>query len=63
MIKKITKKQVAQTLRWSVFVMAAVTMGLSIADAAAYNSLQLIMRNPEIAQYSNLVNSGYLFFR
>ncbi|MDD2871800.1 MAG: hypothetical protein PHS49_07470 [Candidatus Gracilibacteria bacterium] len=62
-MKKITKQQVTQALRWSVFVMAAFTMATSIAEAAAYNSLQLIIRNPEIAQYSSLVNSGYLFFR
>ncbi|MDP2090881.1 MAG: hypothetical protein Q8K30_04765 [Candidatus Gracilibacteria bacterium] len=62
-MKKITKKQAAQVLRWSVFCMAALTMGISIAEAAAYNSLQLIIRNPEIAQFSTLVNSGYLFFR
>lgn len=62
-MKRITKKQAVQALRWSVFVMAAVTLGISIAEASAYNSLQLIIRNPEIAQYSTLVNSGYLFIR
>jgi hypothetical protein len=62
-MKKITKKHITQTLRWSVFVMSAITMGTSIAEAAAYNSLQLIIRSPEIAQFSTLVNSGYLLFR
>ncbi len=62
-MKKHTKKQITQTLRWSVFVMSAFTLAISIADASAYNSLQLIIRNPEIAQFSTLVNSWYLFFR
>jgi len=43
--------------------MAALTMGLRIAEAAAYNSFMMILENPEIAQYSTLVNSGYLLIR
>jgi hypothetical protein len=54
---------VSQILRWSVFIMASVTMSLSIANVAAYNSLQLISKNPEIAQYSTLVNSGYILIK
>jgi hypothetical protein len=60
---KITKAQVTQSLRWSVFVMAALTMGLKIAEAAAYNSFRVILENPDVAMYSTLVNSGYLFIR
>ncbi len=62
-MKKITKTRITQSLRWSVFVMAALTMGLRIAEAAAYNSFIMILENPEIAQYSTLVNSGYLLIR
>ena len=62
-MKKRTKNHITQTLRWSVFVMAALTMGIKIAEASAYSSLQLILENPEIAQFSTLVNSGYLFIR
>lgn len=62
-MKKLTKPQITQCLRWSVFVMAALTMSFKIAEAAAYSSLQLIIANPDIAAYSTLVNSGYLLFR
>jgi len=59
-MKKIIKQHITQILRWSVFVMVATTMGISIASTSAYNSLQLFLKNPEIAQFSTLVNSGYL---
>lgn len=59
---KVTKAHVTQSLRWAVFVMAALTMGLKIAEAAAYSSFRIILENPDIAVYSTLVNSGYLFF-
>ena len=62
-MKKRTKNKITQSLRWSVFIMAAVTMSIKIAEAAAYSSLQIIVENPEIAQYSTLVNSGYLLIR
>jgi hypothetical protein len=60
---KITKKQVTQGLRWSVFIMAALTMGIKIAEVSAYNSFRIILENPDLAVYSTLVNSGYLFIR
>ena len=62
-MKRITKLQITQGLRWSVFIMAALTMGLKIAEVAAYNSFKIILDNPDIAMYSTLVNSGYLFIR
>ncbi|MFK7779741.1 MAG: hypothetical protein QM490_01215 [Candidatus Gracilibacteria bacterium] len=62
-MKKITKAQVTQGLRWSVFIMAALTMSIKIAEVSAYNSFKMIIENPEIAQYSTLVNSGYLFIK
>ena len=61
-MKKLTKKQVTQISRWSIFVLSAITLAFSIAEAAAYNSLQLIIKHPEIAQFSSIVNSWYLFF-
>lgn len=60
---KITKEQVTQGLRWGVFVLAALTMSIKIAEVSAYNSFRIIVENPEVAQYSTLVNSGYLFIR
>lgn len=61
-MKKSTRKHVTQTLRWAVFITATIAMWVSIAEAAAYNSLLLFVRTPEIAEFSTLVNSGYLFF-
>jgi hypothetical protein len=62
-MKKNIKEQITQVLRWAVFVMAALTMSIKIAEVSAYNSLKLILENPEIAQYSTLVSSGYLFIK
>ena len=62
-MKKVTKKHITQSLRWAVFIMAALTMGIKVAEVSAYNSLQLIIDNPEIAQYSTLVNSWYLIIK
>jgi len=62
-MKKATKKHITQSLRWAVFIMAALTMGIKIAEVSAFNSLKLIVKNPEIAHYSTLVNSGYLIIK
>ena len=62
-LKKPTKEQVTYGLRWSVFIMAAFTMAIKIAEVSAYNSMQLLLANPEAAAYSTLVNSGYLLIR
>jgi len=60
-MKKRTKRHIVQTLRWSVFIMSALTMGLKIAEAAAYGSLKIIIENPEVAMYSSLANSSFVF--
>ncbi len=52
---KITKAQIMQGLRWAVFAMAALTMSVKIAEVSAYNSLQMMNENPEVATYSSLV--------
>ena len=62
-MKKSTKKHITQGLRWSVFTMSALTLSIKIAEVSAYNSLQMIIENPEIAQYSTLVNSGFLLIK
>ena len=62
-MKKSTKKHITQSLRWSVFIMSALTMSIKIAEVSAYNTLQVIIENPEVAQYSTLVNSWLLFFK
>jgi hypothetical protein len=60
---KITKAQIRQGLRWSVFGMAALTMCVKVAEVGAYNSLQTMVDNPEVASYSSLVNDGYLIIK
>jgi hypothetical protein len=60
---KITKKQLRQGLRWSVFGMAALTMCFKIAEVGAYNSLQTMVENPEVAVYSSLTTDGYLIVK
>lgn len=62
-MKKVTKARITQWLRWSVFIMAALTMGIKIAEVSAYNSFKIIVENPDIAAYSTLVNSWYLFIK
>lgn len=61
-MKKRTRKIVTQGSRWSIFIMASFALGFSIADVAAKETMQLILANPELAQYTDLVNGGYLFF-
>lgn len=62
-MKKITKTQLQNGLRWSVFVLAAITMSIKIAEVSAYNSYKILVENPDIAQYSTLVTSGYLLIK
>ena len=57
-----TKGYITQGGRWAIVVMAALTVSLKIAEASAHETLKLIVANPELAQYTTLVNSGYLFF-
>lgn len=62
-MKKVTKARITQGLRWSVFLMAALTMSIKIAEVSAYNSFRIIVENPDVASYSTLVNSWYLFIK
>lgn len=43
--------------------MAALTMSIKIAEVSAYNSFRIIVENPDVAAFSTLVNSGYLFIK
>ena len=61
-MKERTKKNITQSLRWSIFIMSAITLTAKIVETTAYASLEIITKNPEIAQYSTLVNSWYLLF-
>jgi len=56
-----TKNIITQTWRWAIFIGTGLTMTMKIAEASAYESLQLIIANPEIAEYSAIAN-GWLFF-
>ncbi len=58
----INKHYVAQTLRWTVFLFVSVGITLKIVEVSAYETTRIIIHNPEVGQYSNLVNYGYLPF-
>lgn len=60
--KKILKNEVAYALRWGVFLMASLTLALKIAEASAYETTKVILKNPEVTSYSILVKAGYLPF-
>jgi hypothetical protein len=48
---------------WSIFVLAALTLTIKILEVSASNTLDIVIENPEISQYSRLVQTGYLFER
>lgn len=54
-----TKNNITQSLRWSVFIMSAFTLSMKIAEVSAYKSFELIVANPELAQYSHLVTGSF----
>lgn len=62
-MKKRIKRRITQSMRWSVFIMTALTMAIKIAETAAYESFKILVENPDIAEFSTLVNSGYLLIR
>ena len=49
------KEKVRDIIHWAIFVMVAVTITLKIVEVSAYESLQLLIENPDAAQYSYLV--------
>jgi len=65
-MKKIFKKHryiISQTLRWSLFIVATLTLGIKIAEVSAYETVKILLQNPEIAEKSVLVQTGYLIIR
>lgn len=62
-MKTNTKHIITQSLRWSVFIMSALTMSIKIAEVSAAYSLELIIANPEIASYSAIVTHGLLIIK
>ncbi len=53
---KINKKYVREISYWAIFIMAALTMSVKIAEVSAYESLKILVDTPECAPYSYLVN-------
>lgn len=51
-----------KTMHWLIFLTASFAVAATIADASAKQTMEVIMMNPEIAQNSILVKSGYLPF-
>lgn len=54
-IMKINKKYAREISHWSIFILAALTMTMKVAEVSAYESLKLLVENPECATYSYLV--------
>jgi hypothetical protein len=52
---KINNKYAREVAHWSIFILAALTMTVKIAEVSAYESLKLLVENPECASYSYLV--------
>ena len=53
---KIKNKYAREIAHWAIFIMAALTMGTKIMEVSAYESLKVLVDNPECAPYSYLVN-------
>lgn len=54
---------IGQTLRWALFIVAALTMSVKIAQVSAYETTLILLETPELAEKSILVQHGYLIFR
>ncbi len=54
------KTHIIHSLRWMIAGLTALTLSIKIAEVSAYETLQLLIENPELAQYSTLVQTGYL---
>jgi hypothetical protein len=50
-----TQNIITQTGRWLVFIVTWVTMTIKIVEVSAYNSMQIIIQNPDFATSSSLV--------
>ena len=55
--------RITQCLRWGVFVFASLALVFKFAEASAYETTKILMKNPEVAEYSYLVTHGYLIIR
>lgn len=54
--------RVRYILRWAIFILFSLGLTLKIVEVSAYETTRIIMHNPEVGQYSYLVNYGYLPF-
>jgi len=60
--KRAVKKELQpmrQATYWVIFLSCAVVYGLKTVEASAHVSYMLISANPQIAQYSSLVNGMF----
>ncbi|QFR39287.1 hypothetical protein A9Q91_03560 [Candidatus Gracilibacteria bacterium 28_42_T64] len=55
--------RITQCLRWSIFILASLAFIFKFAEASAYETTKILMKNPEVAEHSYLVTNGYLIFR
>lgn len=45
---------------WAIFILASLAFATSIADVSAKQTMEILILNPELAEWSLLVTVGYL---
>lgn len=58
----INKYIVRQGLYWAIFILTSVTITMKIVEVSAFESYKVILRTPDIGQYSRMVNYWYYPF-
>jgi uncharacterized protein (UPF0147 family) len=57
------KETISNIEHWAIFILVSLTLTLKIVEASSISTLEVIKKNPNISQYSRLVQTGYLFER
>jgi hypothetical protein len=45
---------------WAIFLFTSLALATSMADVSAKNTMKILVKYPELAEHSVLVNVGYL---
>ena len=59
---EINKLFIKQVLHWAIFLLTSIALTMKIVEVSAYETSRIILHNPEVGQYAQLVNYGYLPF-
>jgi len=52
---KINKKHLREISHWALFIMCGITMTMKVVEVSAYESLKILVENPDLAPYSYLI--------